>query len=285
MRLPVEARAYREWRSRPLSGLVDVLWHYDGPSTSRRKRILPNGRVELLVNFGEPYRTVCGAGPQRLVRAWLGGLQVGPTVVEQPIRQSIMGVRLSPAGAHALLGRPLSEVAGLVVDLRDLVGRTGEELADRLQEAASIGKRFRIAAEWVRDQAAHSSGGDPAIVRVRAEIDRSFGAVPIARLREGTHLSKAQLVTAFREQIGLPPKLYARVVRFRHATALLQAGRRPLADLALAAGYYDQPHMNAEFRALAGLSPREILAARYPVGDGLTIAEDVGDRAHWTVAR
>jgi hypothetical protein len=37
-----------------------------------------------------------------------------------------------------------------------------------------------------------------------------------------------------------------------------------LVDVALAAGSYDQPHFNADFRELTGLSPRELLAARHP---------------------
>jgi AraC-like DNA-binding protein len=38
-----------------------------------------------------------------------------------------------------------------------------------------------------------------------------------------------------------------------------------LSQVALDAGYYDQPHMNAEFREMAGLTPRQFLAARrYP---------------------
>ena len=39
-----------------------------------------------------------------------------------------------------------------------------------------------------------------------------------------------------------------------------------LAEVALAAGYYDQAHLGLEFRALAGLTPREFLASVYPDG-------------------
>ena len=53
----------------------------------------------------------------------------------------------------------------------------------------------------------------------------------------------------------MAPKLYARIVRFSRAVELLAAGGA-LTDVALAAGYYDQPHMNADFRELSGLTPR-----------------------------
>jgi AraC-like DNA-binding protein len=42
---------------------------------------------------------------------------------------------------------------------------------------------------------------------------------------------------------------------------MLNSGASSLADIAADAGYYDQPHMNAEFRELSGFSPREFLAA------------------------
>lgn len=49
-------------------------------------------------------------------------------------------------------------------------------------------------------------------------------------------------------------------------------GAGSLADLAVTAGYYDQPHMNAEFRELSGLTPREFLAAHRYV-NSVSIAE------------
>ncbi len=75
-------------------------------------------------------------------------------------------------------------------------------------------------------------------------------------------------MTAFRDQIGVAPKLYARIVRFSRAAGMLEAGSGPLTDVALAAGYYDQPHMNTEFRALSGLTPREFAARARPDADG-----------------
>src|SRR5262245_19900140 len=120
--------AYSEWRPPHLAGLVEVVWYFKGPTSSARKRVLPNGMVEMLVNFGEPYRTISGAGPELLKTAWLAGLQSGPMVGEQPPRQDVMGVRLCPAGAYALLHRPMREIRELVVDLAGPVGPAANEL-------------------------------------------------------------------------------------------------------------------------------------------------------------
>jgi AraC-like DNA-binding protein len=271
---PLGAWSYSEWRPPHLGGLVDHMWAYRGPSTHRRKRVFPNGRVELLLNFGDPYRVVEGGDTELRWSAWIGGPRGGPMVVEQPAHQHILGVRLRPAGARAIVACPMREVTGLSVDLADLVGPAAGEVVERCYAASSVAHRFGIVADWIGECFLRACGTDEAVAWAVAQLDASGGTVPIAALRERTGLSKARLVQAFRDQVGLAPKLYGRVVRFHQTLGLLQraaAGR--LTDVALDARFCDQPHMNAEFRALGGLTPREFQALRHPVGDGSTAAD------------
>lgn len=271
---PLGAWTYSAWCPPHLSGLVDHLWAYDGASTHRRKRVFPNGRVELLLNFGEPYRVVEGAATELRWSGWLSGPQAGPMVVEQPTYQHVVGVRLRPAGARAIVARPMCEVAGLSVDLANLVGPAAGELVERCHEASSVAQRFRIVAEWIGRCVLRANGPDEVVAWAVAQLDATGGTIPIAALRERTGLSKTRLVQVFRDQVGLAPKLYGRVVRFHQTLGVLQsaaAGR--LTDVALDARFCDQPHMNAEFRALGGVTPLEFLALRHPVGDGSTAAD------------
>jgi AraC-like DNA-binding protein len=107
-----------------------------------------------------------------------------------------------------------------------------------------------------------------------AQLDACGGATPIAVMRGRTGLSDTRLVEAFRDQVGLAPKLDGRVVRFHRALGQLQSGGPVrLTDVALDAQFYDQAHMNAEFRVLGGVTHRAFLAAPHPVGDGSTIGE------------
>jgi AraC-like DNA-binding protein len=126
---------------------------------------------------------------------------------------------------------------------------------------------------------ARGRGVDEAIAWLASRIHASGGTASVTALRQATGLPATRLRSAFHEQIGVTPKVYARLVRFGRALAMLQRGDRRLADVALDAGFYDQPHMNAEFRDLGGLSPREFLAARHPNGDGTTAMDLRPDEA------
>lgn len=74
--------------------------------------------------------------------------------------------------------------------------------------------------------------------------------------------SRKHLTNRFREQAGLPPKVMARVLRFRRAVDLLGRGTG-LAEAAFASGYYDQAHLNREFRALSGWTPTELIGGSW----------------------
>ncbi len=269
----VTSWTYAESRPAGLSQYVDLLWHFQGLTGHPRKRIMPNGKVELLVNLGEPYRTIEGRGLQVLREGCISGMQSAPMVLEQPPRQDMLGVRLRPAGALALLAAPLRETSGLVVGLEDVFGRDARELRDRCHDAADTPEMFRILTNWIRRRIGESRVTTPEIAWSAARIDGTHGGVPIETLRRETGFSPARLAGLFREEIGLKPKFYARVVRFRRVLKMLQDGTAPLAEVALDAAFYDQPHMTTEFRELSGMTPGEFLRARHPVGDGTTAAD------------
>ena len=58
--------------------------------------------------------------------------------------------------------------------------------------------------------------------------------------------SRKRIVARFRDEIGLPPKAVARLLRFERAREL--AGTMPWGELAFECGFSDQSHLIAEFR-------------------------------------
>ena len=146
------------WCPAHLAGLVDFFWHSEGTLTHLRERVLPNGMVELVVHIGERFRLIEGSGPEILPTAVVGGIHSGPFVIESPAYHNVLGVRLRPAGACAVLAMPMFEVSELQVELHSLVGRAASELAERCRSASSVEERFGLAAAWVSERVANSRG-------------------------------------------------------------------------------------------------------------------------------
>lgn len=263
------------WSPAALAGVAEVFWQSEGSTTPARERLLPDGTLEVVLTLGDVHYCVEGERRDTLPVLGVTGMRSRPMILEHPDHHDVVAVRLRPAGAYALLGVPLYELNDANVDLAAVFGRGVEELADRCHAERSAEGRFFILSEWLIRRLARSRGLGEAVAWASSQIERSNGTVAIAALREELGMSKTRFVAAFREAIGVAPKTYARIVRFRRACVLLDTGVAPLADVALAAGYYDQPHMNAEFRELAGLTPREFLAQRYPGGN--TAVETVHD--------
>jgi len=202
----------------------------------------------------------------RLVRARphpeLAGLVAGYADFEQhsgrPVRHegSAAGVQLDlePPAARALLGVPAGELANRTVGLSDLLGARADRLAERLHGAAGSQERFAVLDEELRRALAGARGVcRPDTLRAWSLIRASGGRIRVDELASALGCSRRHLVNRFAEDVGAPPKVAARLVRFE--TVRRRLGSAPLARLAAEAGYADQSHLSREFSALAGAPP------------------------------
>ncbi len=257
-----------------LAGFVDHIWHSDGVIMDRRERILPDGTLGLVLALGAEHRRVdARTGARTIPAVSVAGLWTRPFVLEHSATCDTIGIVLRPAGAYALLARDLSELSDVMIAGDDLLGAAATELAERCADTPAVRDRFALVQAWITARLAGSRVPDPAIAWIAAEIERHGGDVRVGDLREETGLSKARAVGGFRRQIGVSPKVYARLVRFRRTLQRLREPDVRLTDVALDAGYYDQAHMDAEFRELGGVCPTEFLATRFADGSGNSARE------------
>jgi methylphosphotriester-DNA--protein-cysteine methyltransferase len=263
-----------EWRPAHLRGVVERLWHFTGRTAHPRERVLPTGLLQLVVHLGERYGVVRDDGIARCPALVLSGQRTQPFVIQAPPGAStVVGIEFTTEGAYRLLRRPLHDLAGHDVDLADLLGGDAAALGDQCDAVAPDARRcLAAAATWVEARVGTPDAVDPAIAWVAGRIRSRRGNVTIGALRDTTGLTAARLAAGFRAQIGVTAKTYARIHRFTHAAARLRAGRSPL-EVALDAGYYDQPHLNAEFRELSGLTPAAF-AASLGYETGVNVPED-----------
>lgn len=264
-----------DWRPAPgdaLAGLVHRIWSFAGRVALPRERAFPDGTLDLIVHLDDRYRPgVADAAP--FPRICVGGLQPVSHVVEAPPGPCrVVGIILLPYRSVAFLGGPLDALTGVTVDYADLAGRAAAELGERCAAARTPRAVVDATVAWVRARL-RDVAPDPAVGWALHEIHRHHGNLPIAALHDRLAVAPARFRERFRQLVGVTPKRYARIARFRRALSLLGSGELGLADVAAVAGYYDQPHFNAEFLEHAGMTPGDFLAARRFPGDSIHLAE------------
>jgi AraC-like DNA-binding protein len=103
------------------------------------------------------------------------------------------------------------------------------------------------------------------VVRAWRRLIAAGGGVEIGELAADVGWSRRHLSEKFRAEVGLTPKVAARVLRFERARHLLAMPTRPaLAAVANACGYYDQAHFTREWTELAGCTPTRWIADELP---------------------
>jgi len=227
-----------------LGAVVERIWLYEGePPAHAWDLRLPTGRAELVINLEVP--GTIGAGP--FARAYR---------LDTAEQSHVMGVVLRPGRARALLGVPLSELRERHVELEDLWGPAAGQLRERLLAAPD--PIFELEAALCRRLAGSSELAHPFAAAAAARASEGVG--PLA---ERLGWTTRRLEQVFRADVGLTPKAYQRLHRFR--SALVGIDRAAVVGwpaFALERGYYDQAHFIREFRAHAGLSPTAYLARR-----------------------
>jgi AraC-like DNA-binding protein len=219
-------------------------------------REVPFPGVPLVFNLGEPWDV---ASEQH--DSFLAGLHTQPTFVRSHESWACIELRLTPLGTHRLLGRPMHELANRTVALADVLPGS-EELDERLRESRSWPERFDLVENFLARRLAGSAPAVQAVEWSWEHLRRTGGTASIESLANEIGWSHRRFISRFREHVGVAPKTFARLIRFdRAVTALRASAKRGLAEIALECGYFDQSHMNREFRELAGTTPA-LLAAR-----------------------
>ena len=240
-------------RGRPhpeLAGLVggyaDFAQRAAGPVETREAA---TARIVVIVDLEEGW-TVEG----ERFRSFAGGLYARPVSVRHEGSAAGVQIDLEPLAARALLGVPAGELSHRTVGLEDLIGRDAELTAERLHAASGTAERFAILDEVLRRGLAGARDGcSPDVRRAWALLEANGGRMRVSDLASALGCSRRHLVNRFRAEVGAPPKLAARLIRFE--TARRRLGSVPLARLAAECGYADQAHLSREFAALAGAPP------------------------------
>jgi AraC-like DNA-binding protein len=254
-----------------LRGVVRDYWGYsERTGNPLRRRELPTADIIFIVNLGEPLRVEQPRSEARVIppgEGFVAGLHETYAVTATAGSQAGIELRLSPLGAYRLVGQPMASLVNRSAGLDELFGRWATGLSEQVQNAPDWESRFAALDAALAPRLGSGPAPAPEIVWVWRQLAASGGRVSIATLADELGWSPKRLIARCREQIGLPPKQIARLLRFQRATNLLAATTTPdWGAIARHCGYYDQAHLINEFQRFAGETPQGLARRRLATG-------------------
>lgn len=244
------------------SDIIAALFDYREPvAAGNFQRKAAPLSVSLIFSLGTPFsvRPAGGAAPAVATPAcFASGPRPEATDIASQGGACVVQVDLTPLGGYRLLGPAMAALAEPVCTLDALLGPSVEALWEQLQAAQDAPARLALAERFVLQHSRHAPSN--AVTHACRQLARDPGAPTIASLAQEAGWSHKHFIQRFRAETGTTPKAFARMLRFHRACALARRAAAPhWAQVAAAAGYSDQAHMNRDFLALAGEPPRQWL--------------------------
>ncbi len=242
-----------------LADVIDCLWTSDDHRPPHAyEHIFPSGAVEIVINltdgelrcYDPEHATV-----RRMRAPVLTGVFERAFVVDTAQQRSMAGVRFKPGAAWRLLGAPVSAFTNDHADLAVMLGPEAAHLADRMANARSLTARLRMLHDALAGRLRRQS--HPAVSWAVQQLCDHYADVRIGALVDESGLSGRRFNEVFAREVGLTPKAFLRVRRFRAALTHLGAlgCRRTGSEVAAACGYSDEAHLIRDFRGFSGLTP------------------------------
>jgi AraC-like DNA-binding protein len=227
-----------------LKPYVECFWTHQPGSAVVDYPVLPDGCVDIVYSPGTT-RELQVVGAMTSARKF--ALAAG---------QIEFGVRFRPAMSQAFLPVPGLDSTDRSIALSDIWGAEARRLVEQVSEAQSPAQCIHLFETRLRHP-----GELTVVQRLCGTIVEQAGQVRIDDLAFQAGLSARQLRRLFLDQIGLSPKHFCRVIRFRNSLSRVpQVGHGEWSQVALDCGYYDQAHFINEFREFSGYTPGEFIA-------------------------
>jgi len=264
---------YRESTPSPrLAEYIKLFWslEYVPAGYGEIESVLPDGCPEMVFNLSDRFTRLCGDSEELQPATLFAGQMSRKISIRPSGKVCLFGVRFHPAGSHPLSRFPMRELNDEILEVETFIGRDGVELEERVNLAQGFNERVSLFQGFFSKRLAAANLNTVSTRAVRT-IVKMDGSISVAALADQVGSSERALERAFRRDVGISPKMLARIVRFQALINLIQKTKTPGSlDASLELGYFDQSHAIHDFREFAGMTPLGYFQSTHGVSDLFT---------------
>jgi AraC-like DNA-binding protein len=236
-----------------------VNYHIDVPASSEACSYPPTPQPSLFFYIGDKI-SVKKSGSSVFEEqpcSVVVGQQLNKVSID--IKRNHLAVRVGfhPGGLFRLMGVPMHEFIDEHYNAEDVFGKSMVAVNEQLHEARDYFEIKNIIESFLLDQLHRVKPLLP-FDEAMLELFNPYRSAPIEHIASLACLSVRQFERVSRQRVGLPPKLFARIVRFSKAYRMREeSAHLSWTDIAHHCGYFDQMHFIRDFKTFTGITPKQ----------------------------
>lgn len=216
---------------------------------------LPEGKIGMVFLLDGICKVRNHKGVVTIKDSHVFGLVREPTIIEVGPYVKTFAVVFKPGGLwHYIPHMPVSEISLNSANLVDIFGTQIYEWEDRLYHVESDHQRIQLLESFLEK---NKKCNDQRLLTMIQLITDRKGSIKLEELAREANLSKRQIRNSFNTKLGLSPKNFMRLIRFRHVLENNPSDIENYAQYATRMGYYDESHFIHEFKLLSGMTPKK----------------------------
>lgn len=176
-------------------------------------------------------------------------------------KATLFGIKLKPSILLATLNIPASEITEQQIDLRTLFGYSGEKLTEFILSTHTLEEKATAFSMFLKEQQKEIKPKFQTLENFIEKVDYSSDYLTINKRVKHNFLSKRQFERDFKSLTGFSFRKFFKLKRFEKFFRTVQSNQlnSNLTQSAYQFGYYDQAHLNRDFKEFTGLCPKKFV--------------------------
>jgi len=220
--------------------------------------LFPKGVFEIVFQSNDHFEhhTSYSSGWQSRPMHFIGGLHNKAYQVKSTGKENYcITVEFKPNTAKYFIPTKLDDFQNKLIDIFEIWGNASLNLSQKINAARTDLDKVRLLEAFFLDKFIPQK-----VSTIDKTIDliiASNGFITAKELAINASLSAAQYRKRFKEEVGISPSQYCKIIRVKSALQVFENNyKKSLTALSYELGYFDQAHFIKDFKSITGSSPK-----------------------------